>query len=327
VVHPQSEQSLAFAADAVNGDPRQGAAMQAHLARVDQMREEIAKAWLVDVILASPLAQVESLPMGWASGELPELVSDVLSALAAPDERPELPQATRARASRLAELRAESGPEQLARDISSLQTALLVVLRAELPDPQLFAAAAERLAMVFGAIFGSAIESLLRQPESRADSLTGLEAPAQLQRRLAQLTASTKRYEQPFALVLIDFEGPGTRGEEREDNREVLLAIVAKALQSSIRAMDEAFRLEDDQLCVVAPNQAVEDGTRMAQRLAAALAELEATGGLRITISAGVVACPEHGDDPDRLLRQADTAMWRARATGRAVAVAGLQDR
>ena len=324
----RSEQSFAFAAaDAVNGDPRQVVAMQGHLARIDQMREDIAKAWLVDVILASPLAQVEGMPMGWATSELPELVSDVLTALAEPGERPDLPQATRARAARLAELRAGSAPEQLARDISSLQSALLVVLREELPDPELFAEAAERLAMVFGAISGTAIEALLKQPGSGADPLTGLEGPYQLQQRLAQLTASTKRYDHPFALVLIDFEGPGTRGEEGGVNRETLLAIVAKALQVSIRVMDEAFRLEDDQICVVAPNQAVDDGTQMAQRLAAARAELEANGGLRITISAGVVACPEQGDDPERLLRQADTAMWRARATGRAVAVGGLQDR
>jgi diguanylate cyclase (GGDEF)-like protein len=324
----QSEQSVAFAAaETVNGDPRQGAGIGAHLARIDQMREDIAKAWLVDVILASPLAQVEGMPMGWATGELPQLVSDVLAALAEPSDRPDLPQETRARASRLAELRAESAPEQLARDISSLQTALLVVLREELPDSQLFADAAERLAMLFGVISGTAIESLLRQPGARADPLTGLEGPAQLQRRLSQLTAQAKRYRQPFALVLIDFEGPATRGEGGGESREALLAIVARALQSSIRAMDEAFRLEDDQICVVAPNQAAEDGTRMAERLSAALVELEANGGLRITISAGVVACPEHGDDPERLLRQADTAMWRARATGRAVAVAGLQDR
>jgi diguanylate cyclase (GGDEF)-like protein len=327
VVPPQSEQSLAFAAaEAVNGD-RQVVAMKDHLARIDQMREDIAKAWLVDVILASPLSQVEGMPMAWATSELPELVSDILTALADPSERPDLPEATRARAARLAELRAGSAPEQLARDISSLQSALLVVLREELPDPELFAEAAERLATVFGVISGTAIEALLKQPASSADSLTGLDSPAQLQRRLAQLTASTKRYEQPFALVLIDFEGPGTRGDEAATKREVVLAIVAKALRVSIRVMDEAFRLEDDQLCVVAPNQTVEDGTLMAQRLASALAELEANGGLRITISAGVVACPEHGDEPDRLLRQADTAMWRARATGRAVAVGGLQDR
>ena len=46
----------------------------------------------------------------------------------------------------------------------------------------------------------------------------------------------------------------------------------------------------------------------------------------RITVSAGIVACPEHGEEPSQLLHAADTAMWRARATGQPVTVAGLQD-
>ena len=42
----------------------------------------------------------------------------------------------------------------------------------------------------------------------------------------------------------------------------------------------------------------------MAERLLRLLDELEAAGGLRIAISAGVVACPEHGNDAEELLRR-----------------------
>ena len=65
----------------------------------------------------------------------------------------------------------------------------------------------------------------------------------------------------------------------------------------------------------------------MAERLLGRLDELEAAGGLRIGISAGVVACPEHGADADELLHKADEAMWRARAVGQPVGVGALQDR
>ena len=57
------------------------------------------------------------------------------------------------------------------------------------------------------------------------------------------------------------------------------------------------------------------------------LDELERAGGLRIAVSAGVVACPEHGADADALLHKADEAMWRARAVGQPVGVGALQDR
>ncbi len=94
-----------------------------------------------------------------------------------------------------------------------------------------------------------------------------------------------------------------------------------------MRIVDETFRLEEDALCVLAPNQSTVEGVQMTERLLGLLDELEAAGGLRITISAGVVACPEHGNDADELLRKADEAMWRARALGQPVGVGALQDR
>ena len=80
-------------------------------------------------------------------------------------------------------------------------------------------------------------------------------------------------------------------------------------------------------LCVLAPNQSTVEGVQMTERLLRMLDELEAAGGLQISISAGVVACPEHGSDAEELLRKADEAMWRARALGQPVGVGALQDR
>ena len=180
---------------------------------------------------------------------------------------------------------------------------------------------------MFGLVNAAAIDALLKRSDVGHDPVSGLQSPEQLRARLANAIAATNRYGHPFVLVLIDFEGPGTREDEQNVDHEHLLRIVAEALSETVRSTDEAFRLDDDQLCVLAPNQTTADGTRMADRLAAALADFEASGGLRITISAGVVSCPEHGADAERLLRQADTAMWRARATGQPVAVGGLQDR
>jgi GGDEF domain-containing protein len=65
----------------------------------------------------------------------------------------------------------------------------------------------------------------------------------------------------------------------------------------------------------------------MSERLLQALEELEAAGGLPIEISAGVVACPEHGTEADPLLHNADEAMWRARSVGQPVGVGRLQTR
>ena len=92
--------------------------------------------------------------------------------------------------------------------------------------------------------------------------------------------------------------------------------MVGAALRDSVRLVDETFRLEEDALCVLAPNQNTVGGVQMSERLLRMLDELEAAGGLPIGISAGVVACPEHGADADALLHKADEAMWRARCGG-----------
>jgi diguanylate cyclase (GGDEF)-like protein len=299
------------------------ASLRGRLARVEGNREQISKAWLAELVLNSPLADVERMPVGWATRELPELISDILEAVGEGETGTHLTRRGRERAARLAELRAKTSAGELTREVAYLHAALLGALRREfLPaHPDLFADAAARLAAVFGLVGGAAVESLFEQSETGLDPLTGLRRPGQMRIRLTQLVASHRRYGSPFALVLFDAEGPGTREESHGIGPQGVLQIVSAALRESIREMDEGFRLEENELGVLAPDQTSAGGERMAERLGEMLNELEAAGGLRITISAGVVSCPEHGDEPEQLLRRADTAMWRARATGRLVSV------
>jgi diguanylate cyclase (GGDEF)-like protein len=191
-----------------------------------------------------------------------------------------------------------------------------------LSDPLLFADAAERLAALFTQVAGAAAESLLDATSAQGGTEP---APAQagMRRRVEQLLALSRRYGQPFSLVMVGVEGPGTRsnGEDSE-----ALGIAAKTLRDSIRAGDDAFFVEEDELCVLAPNQTAVDGIAIAERLTAALSVADRERNLGVTFAAGVVACPEHGIEVERLISVADTAMWRARATGRQVAVGGVQD-
>jgi len=156
--------------------------------------------------------------------------------------------------------------------------------------------------------------------------LASLYQPGHMRRRLDQMAETNKRYGHPFALAVFDASGPGTRNGDAGGGQETVLAIVGVALRDSIRIVDEAFRLEEDAICVLAPNLRTVEAVQMADRLQGQLDELEQVGGLRIAVSAGVVACPEHGADPDQLLRKADAAMWRARAVGQPVGVGALSN-
>lgn len=227
----------------------------------------------------------------------------------------------------------DSAAGQLAREVSSLQATLLGKLHEEMAGSEAapFAAAAQKLAEEFGSITATAIGTVLE----RGSSLEGgdsageerhpsLFRPGQMRRRLEQLTEASRRYEQPFALVVFDVDGPGSRNGGDGGGRETALAIVGAALHDSVRLVDETFRLEEDALCVLAPGQSTVGGVQMAERLLRALDDLEDAGGLKIGISAGVVACPDHSADADELLRKADEAMWRARSVSQPVGVGAL---
>ena len=235
---------------------------------------------------------------------------------------------------------AESGSPagRLAREVSSLQAELLVKLHRELgeEDPGQFAAAAERLATDFGSVAATAVDAAYEQAAARAEpppaehrELTSLYQPGHMRRRLDQMAETNRRYGHPFALAVFDASGPGTRNGDAGGGQETVLAIVGAALRDSIRIVDEVFRLEEDAICVLAPNLRTVEAVQMAERLLGQLEELERAGGLRIAVSAGVVSSPEHGTDVDLLLHKADAAMWRARAVGQPVGLGALalQDR
>jgi diguanylate cyclase (GGDEF)-like protein len=227
--------------------------------------------------------------------------------------------------------RGGSSAGQVAREVSSLQAALLATLREQMrgADPEPFADAAQKLAEEFGSVTATAVAAVCEQaaPVASPESHASLFQPGHMRRRLEQLIETNKRYGHPFGLVVFDVDGPGTRGGDGTESRETMLAVVGAALGESVRIVDETFRLEEDALCVLAPNLTTVEGVQMAERLLRLLDELEAAGGLRIGISAGVVACPDHGSDAEELLKKADEAMWRARAVGQPVGVGALQDR
>lgn len=216
---------------------------------------------------------------------------------------------------------------QVAREVSAQQASLLARLHRELgaENGEAFARAARELAEAFGSVSATAVGALASSARCE-ETIPGLHQSGQMRRRLEQLIEMHRRYGHPFAMLVIDVEGPGARDDDG-DGRETGLAVVGAALRESIRVVDEAYRLEENGLCVLAPHQTTVGGVQMAERVLALLDDLEAAGGMPIGIHAGVVACPDHGSDAEDLLSRADEAMWRARAVGQPVGVGALQDR
>jgi diguanylate cyclase (GGDEF)-like protein len=303
------------------------------LARLDRSRDELAKAWLVRLIERASLDEIRELPTERIARELPELISDLVGAVASNGASPfQLSDEQRERAAALALLRTRDGsPADLARDIASLQAVLVKALREELApnDPELFADAVERLAEASGSIQAAAVEELVRsrsrelESQANTDALTGLYNLRYLQREIAQLLDVQKRYGHPFALLLMDVDGlkriNDAHGHQAGDR---VLMQVAMSLRRAIRSVDTPARLGGDEFCVLAPQQDAKGGTLLAERLSNAVREEVATPDEPpVTLSIGVVGCPEHGEDAETLVDIADRAMYRAKAGGEEVAL------
>ena len=306
------------------------------LALLDRSREELAKAWLVRLIERASLEEIRDLPTDRIARELPELIGDIVrSAAAGNGADPYALSAEQAeRAASLATLRGgrDAGAGDVARDIASLQAVLVRALRDELADsdPERFAEAVEGLVHATGAIQAAALEALVRNrsreldSQAHTDPLTGLGNLRELQRQLGQLVDLQKRYGHPFAVLLMDIDGlkriNDAHGHQAGDR---VLMQLAMSLQRSIRSVDTAARLGGDEFCVLAPEQESSGAAVLAERLAAAAGDEVATPvDPAVGLSIGVVACPEHGDDPARLIDNADRAMYRAKASGERVAIA-----
>ena len=210
--------------------------------------------------------------------------------------------------------------------MASLQAVLIGALREELADgdPAQFADAVEQLVNATGAVQAAAVEALVkrrsRELESQAhtDPLTGLGNLRALQRQIGRLLAVQKRYDHPFAVLLMDVDGlkriNDAHGHQAGDR---VLMQVAMAMRRSIRSVDTAARLGGDEFCVLAPEQDAAKAMLLATRLGAAVRdEVAMPDEPAVSMSIGVAACPEHGDEAEMLIDMADRAMYRAKASG-----------
>ncbi len=304
------------------------------LARLERSRDELAKQWLVRLIERASLDEIRELPTERIARELPELISGIVGAISDDDGDPyNLSKEQSERAASLAGLRGggrEGRAADVARDVAALQTVLLHALREDLEDdPVRFAEAVEQLVEAIAAIQAEAMEahvqSRSRELESQAntDPLTGLGNLRALQRALANLLDTHRRYQHPFGVLLMDIDGlkriNDSHGHQAGDR---VLMQVGMSLRRSIRSVDTAARIGGDEFCVLLPQQDLKSAAKLAARLATAVEEeVAAPGEPPVTISIGVSASPEHGDEAEALIDSADRAMYRAKAAGEGIAL------
>ena len=156
------------------------------------------------------------------------------------------------------------------------------------------------------------------------DILTGLPNRALLNQRLKQILAQAARDHHQVACLFLDFDHfkrvNDTLGHDAGDH---LLQAVAQRLSHAVRESDTVARLGGDEFVVILPDLDPERATieimavltRVRESFLAPFRLGDQTPTL--TCSIGVSVYPTDATDPGGLIKQADTAMYSVKDTGR----------
>ncbi|QAU35612.1 EAL domain-containing protein [Janthinobacterium sp. 17J80-10] len=153
------------------------------------------------------------------------------------------------------------------------------------------------------------------------DALTGLPNRFSLHERMEQCIAFAKRDDRSLAVLLIDLDHfkaiNDTLGHDVGDQ---LLIQVAKRLQHSVRDSDIVARLGGDEFVMILSG--IEMSTEIIEVAGKIIAQVAApysigSHELRTSPSVGICFYPADATDTGELIKNADIAMYHAKAVGR----------
>src|SRR5580658_8749639 len=160
------------------------------------------------------------------------------------------------------------------------------------------------------------------------DFLTGWHNRRYLQQRLKEELARAQRRSGAIACLMIDIDRFKSindgYGHLAGDNA---LKEIAHRVESQIRSMDTAARFGGDELAILLPDSSAADAAKLGERIREVIAaepfSLTAQIQRSLTVSVGVASISPGRDETDlkavadRLLADADAALYRAKALGR----------
>ena len=153
------------------------------------------------------------------------------------------------------------------------------------------------------------------------DFLTGLPNRMLLNDRIGRAIASAARHVKKVAVLFLDLDGfkhiNDSLGHRIGDK---LLQSVAGRLVDCMRGSDSVSRQGGDEFVVLLLDiEQAEDAAVTARRMLQAVAEVHSIDqhDLHVTASIGLSVYPDDGMDADTLIKNADTAMYQAKESGR----------
>lgn len=192
------------------------------------------------------------------------------------------------------------------------------------------------LGVVAGVCIENAVNRARLVRSGLTDFLTGFRNRRYLHARLCEELARAQRAREPVACLMIDVDH-FKRINDRYGHLagDAVLREVAQRVDAEMRVSDTGARFGGDEFAIVLPNGSLADGTVVAQRVLSAVrgTPVPIASGVSetITLSIGVaVAAPDPATRDfkslaERLMAEADAALYRAKGAGRNT-VAGSQN-
>jgi two-component system chemotaxis response regulator CheY len=163
--------------------------------------------------------------------------------------------------------------------------------------------------------------------DAREDALTGLGNRRRLEEDLRTIQDRSERYGHRWCAVMIDLDHfrtyNHTLGHPRGDEA---LRVVGGALRRTIRTGDSLYRYGGEEFLLLLPEQTLESAALAAERLRAVVEALDLAhpSERRLTVSLGVAGPVTGASSLETLIKEADEALYAAKAAGRnRVEVAG----
>ena len=155
---------------------------------------------------------------------------------------------------------------------------------------------------------------------ARHDALTGLPNRLLLREKLEDALARARRGER-FAVLCLDLDNfKAVNDSLGHPAGDALLQAVTRRLQVCVRDTDTVARLGGDEFAILLSGPDVpESASALARRIIEVLSAAFTIDGQQVVVGAsiGIALAPEHGEEPDQLLKHADLALYRAKDEGR----------
>ena len=152
------------------------------------------------------------------------------------------------------------------------------------------------------------------------DVITGLANRALFNDRLDRALAQGQRHGRPFVVLFIDIDNfkqvNDTCGHDVGDK---VLHLVAQRLQACVRDEDTVSRAGGDEfLCLVMEVNQDAIIANIAQAMIDQVSRTDSAASLKtmVKLSIGIAMCPRDGVTAEKLLKNADTAMYKAKVDG-----------